>query len=95
MKLNVNDSEADNVEAVYLDGKRVAMCVEADEEEGYVVVRLPPLDPAAKALDDKEKLTIAVGDPIALEDWITKRLEGEVEIILREREGLNDTGLDH
>lgn len=95
MRITIDDPKSDDVEAVYLNGRRVAMCVEADDEVGYVVVRLPPKDPAAAALANPDKLTIAVGDPISIDDWETKRLEGDVEIVLREREGLDDSGLDN
>jgi hypothetical protein len=96
MKISINDSKAAEVESVYLDGKRLVTCIEASEEEGYVIVLIPPPDPVKDDPDfnSKDKLTIVQEDPFDATDWVQKRLEGDVEIVLRKREGLDDSGLD-
>lgn len=99
MKISVDQPEAENVEAVYLNGRRLAMCVEADDEAGYAVVLLPPKqlapdDPRFQKKVDGQPHILAVGDPFGDEDLQRVKLEGSVEIVLRKREGLDDSGLD-
>jgi hypothetical protein len=91
MKISVNEPESKNVEAVYLNGKRLAMCVEADDQAGYVIVKLPPQQLAPDNLKQAERL-LAVGDPIADDEWRTVRLTGEVEIIMATKN--TDLGLE-
>jgi len=94
MKITATDPQANNIEAVYLDGKRLAMCIEANEEEGWVTVILPPEDPAAKDPNfNKTNLIISQGDPTDPSDWPRKQLFGDVEIVWRSREGIDDEGL--
>lgn len=96
MKITVNDPNASNVEAVFLNGKRLITCIEADDEAGYAIVLVPPPDPAKDdpSFNDKSKMTIIIEDATDAAEWTTKRLEGEVEILLRKKEGLDDSGLD-
>ncbi len=101
MRIRVDEPEGADVEAIYLDNKRLAMCVEADDEEGWVKVMLPPKNLAPKEIRDVEwkpgvpfSGTAFVGDPIDVKEWQEKTLHGEVEIVMREVEGLEDEGLD-
>ena len=59
---------------IYLDGKRQPYCLDADEEEGWIIVIDVGPDGFAK--------TAADGKSIA-----EKRLTGKVEIKFREEEG--------
>ena len=101
MRIQIDDPEANNVDAIYLDNKRLAMCIEADDEAGWVKVLLPPKHLAPKEHRSIEwkpgkpfSGTAFVGDPIEPSEWGKQVLYGEVEIVMREVEGLEDEGLD-
>lgn len=94
MKITVNDPRAALVDAVFVDGKRLVTCIEADDEAGYAIVLVPPPDPAQKENLLKELGTLVVEDQHDPEDWQQKRLEGNVEIIFKKNEGLDDAGLE-
>lgn len=97
MRIRVDQEDGENVEAIYLDGKRLAMCIEADDEEGWAKVLLPPSKLHSEELDkvtiDSENPLIEMGDPIDPSEWIEKTLKGNVEIVMLTREGLEDDGL--
>lgn len=97
MKITINDPKSKEVESIFLDGKRLVTCIEADDVAGYAVVLVPPPDPVKNdpVFNDKSKITITQEDPMSSEDWIQKRLEGVVEIVFRKQEGLDDSGMDH
>ena len=96
MKIIASDKQAENVDAVFLDGKRLVTCIEADDEAGYVIVLVPPPSAVKDDADfnDKNKVTIALEDPFDAATWTKKRLEGEVEIVFKLHEGLEDSGLE-
>ena len=103
MRIKYTDPEADNIDAVYINGQRLAMCVEADDKEGWARVLLPPervstpaevLEQIAKEKNQNKKTKfLTVGDPIDINEWIETTLYGEVDIVFREEEGLN-SGLE-
>lgn len=83
MKLKASDPEAANVAVVLVNGKRVPFPVELDTDEGWVLAAIPVIP------DSVEEVTVVDPDtdnPQATADaqWITKKLVGEVEVILYE-----------
>lgn len=98
MKITVNQPESENVEAVFVDGKRCVTCIEADDEEGYVVLLLPPTslapnDPRFQTIIPDTERVLSVGPEIDKNDWQTVRVEGTVEIVLKSQDGLEDQPL--
>ena len=96
MRIRVDQPEGALVDGIYLNGKRLAMCIEADDEEGWVKLSLPPKDlapPGVEILTQKNHSAF-VGDPISPEDWREVIKHGEVDIVMREVEGLGDEGLE-
>lgn len=95
MKITMNDAKSKEVEAVFLNGRRLVTCIEADDEAGYAIVLIPPPDPAkdSATFNDPSKVTIAEVDPIDEVEWEQKKLEGDVEIVFAKRPGLDDSGL--
>lgn len=99
MKISINQPESNNVESIFLNGKRLPTCIEADDEEGYVVVLLPPKtlapnDPRFNQVVPGAEKVLAVGPDLEAQDWEHVRLEGEVEIIMKQQDGLEDTPLE-
>ncbi len=79
MKLSIEDLTGNDPEkaalclraVILLNGEKVEMCIEADEEEGYIV---------RNAVDENGQIYLD-GEEVA-----TERLEGEVRIIDPEKE---------
>ena len=96
MRIRVDQPEGALVDAIYLDGKRLIMCIEADDEEGWVKISLPPKQIPTDLMPNlaKDEKALYVGDPIGPDDWEEKTLFGVVDIVMREVEGLEDEGLD-
>ena len=82
MRIDINDEEVVKyIKWVTLDGKRVAMATLLDTEEGWIEVRVPHVQHAAKVEAGK---IVDISDESAGQyqfDWETKRLYGKVEVI--------------
>jgi hypothetical protein len=92
MKINVEQPESKYVQAVYLNGKRLAMCLEADDVEGYAIVALPPTESLQEDFSKSTDRLLLVGDPIDDNEWRKVKLTGTVEIIMATKN--QDDGLD-
>lgn len=94
MKITMDDPKSEEVDAVFVDGKRLITCVEVDDEAGYAVVLVPPPDPAKEQKVLDEVGTLVVEDQHDPKDWTRKKIEGKVEIVFKKNEGLDDAGLE-
>ena len=88
MRLTIDDKEAQDVLAVTLNGKRVAMPVAFDTDEGWVDALVPQIENVAIV---KEGDTIDINNnpnyDAPLYDYITKRFNGDVKVIWNKDKG--------
>lgn len=85
MRIKATDPASEKVVAVLVDGKRVAMPLEADDVEGWCIA-VKPVQPNVvheiTEVDTKEDNPMDAAEA----EWDTVKLEGKVEIILAEDE---------
>lgn len=93
--MRVIANETENIDSVYLNGKRLITWIEADDKEGWVTIELPPANLAPPEMSNLKtnELGIYAGDIIKPEEWTEKKLTGEVEIAFKNLD-LDDSGLE-
>ena len=82
MRINADDEEVVKyIKEVSVNGKRVAMATLIDTEEGWVEVKIPHIQKAAK-LEAGNQVDISDDNAGQTQfDWETKRLYGKVEVV--------------